>query len=147
MDGLKGAYLKTLTAARPMPSVGIGTTLDGTSPPSVFIGSWNYPKVYAGPMICPVHGDTRIMDTPERWIPEGHSQDEIIGYRMSLVRGKRLQDVRDLSSGFAEQLRDIALSSASLESEAIFTGPPQGGFSGEEHTPYGPSACLDRFET
>ena len=57
MHGVKGAYLKKLTAAQPMPSARIGTTLEGTSPPSVFIGSWNYPKVYAGPMISPSFGD------------------------------------------------------------------------------------------
>ena len=147
MYGGKGAYLKKLTAARPMPSVRIGKTLEGTSPPSVFIGSWNYPKVFAGPMISPFHGDIRIMDSPESWIPEDLSQDEIIGYRMSLVRGKRLLDVRDLSGRFTEQLRDIALSSTSLESEAVFSDSPIGGFSGEEHTPFGPSACLDRFTT
>ncbi len=125
MHGGKGAYLKKLTAVRPMPSVRIGKTFEGTSPPSVFVGSWNYPKVFAGPMICPSHGDTRIMDTPESWIPGELSQDEIIGYRMSLVRGKRRMDVRDLSGRFAEQLRDIALSSASLESEVVFSKPPE----------------------
>ncbi|MCE5297599.1 MAG: hypothetical protein LLF84_01445 [Methanoregulaceae archaeon] len=147
MHGGKGAYLKKLTTVQPMPSVRIGKTLEGTSPPSVFVGSWNYPKVFAGPMICPSHGDTRIMDTPESWIPGELSQNEIIRYRMSLVRGKRLLDVRDLSGRFAEQLRDIALSSTSLESEAVFSDPPQGGFTGEEHTPFGPSGYLDRFET
>jgi hypothetical protein len=147
MHGGKGTYLKKLTAVRPMPSVRIGKTFEGTSPPSVFVGSWNYPKVFAGPMICPAHGDTRIMDTPESWIPGELSQNEIIGYRMSLVRGKRCMDVRDLSGRFAEQLRDIALSSASLESEVVFSDPPHGGFTSEEHTPFGPSGYLDRFET
>lgn len=147
MHGVKGAYLKQLTAAQYMPSARIGTTLEGTSPPSVFVGSWNYPKVFAGPMISQSFGDTRVMDAQECWIPEGLSQDDIIGYRMSLVRGKHLMNVRDLSSRFAEQLRDIALSSSSLDTEAVFSTAPQGGSAGEEHTPFGPSACLERFET
>jgi len=147
MHSAKGEYLKKLTEMHPMPSAGIGKTLEGTSPPSVFIGSWNYPKVYAGPMISPAHGDIRIMDTPESWIPDGLSQDEIIRYRMSLVRGKRLWDVRDLSGRFAEQLRDIALSSISLESEVVFSDTPRGGFAGEQHTPFGPSGYLDSLET
>lgn len=147
MHSAKGEYLKKLTEMHPMPSVGIRKTLEGTSPPSVFIGSWNYPKVYAGPMISPARGDIRIIDTPESWIPEGISQDEIIRYRMSLVRGKRLWDVRDLSGRFAEQLRDIALSSISLESEVVFSDTPRGGFAGEHHTPFGPSGYLDSLET
>ncbi|WP_333473170.1 hypothetical protein [Methanothermobacter thermautotrophicus] len=32
--------------------------------------SWNYPKVYAGPMIAPVQEEVEIFDSPERWIPE-----------------------------------------------------------------------------
>lgn len=146
MQSAKGDYLKRLTAIHPMPSIEIGKILEGASPPSVFIGSWNYPKVFAGPMISPSHGDIRIMDAPESWIPAGLSQEEIVRYRMNLVRGKYLLNVRDLSGRCAEQLRDIALSSASLESEAVFSEPPRGGFSGEEHTPFGPSACIERFE-
>ena len=147
MHSVKGDYLKRLTEIQPLPSVRIGKTIEGTSPPSVFIGSWNYPKVYAGPMISPAHGDIRIMDTPESWIPDGLSQDEIIRYRMSLVRGKRLWDVRDLSGRFTEQLRDIALSSVSLESEAVFSDTPKGGYAGEQHTPFGPSGYLECLET
>ena len=65
----KGAYLKQLTTATSqMKSVDVGKEMTGSSPPSVFIGSWNYPDIYAGPMIAPVHGDTGIMDRPEEWI-------------------------------------------------------------------------------
>ncbi len=54
-----------------MQSVDVGKEIDGSTPPSVFIGSWNYPKVYAGPMIAPLSGDTTIMDMPESWNPTG----------------------------------------------------------------------------
>ena len=40
----KGAYLRQLTAATmQMKSVVVGKEMNGSSPPSVFIGSWNYP--------------------------------------------------------------------------------------------------------
>jgi hypothetical protein len=142
----KGAYLRSITAAHPMHSVAVGTRLDGSSPPSVFIGSWNYPKVYAGPMIAPLHGDIRILDMPESWIPEQMSQEEIISCRMSLVRGKLRQDVRDLEGRFVEQLRQIALSSGSIESEARFDQVPTGFSLSEEQTPFGPSAGLEKLE-
>jgi len=141
----KGAYLKRITAAYPLPSVPVGRTLQGSSPPSVFIGSWNYPKVSAGPLLVPVQGDIRVMDTPESWIPAGLTQDVIAGYRMSMVRGKARQDVRDLSGRFPDQLREIALSHGSLESEAVFSEAPRGFSLGEEHAAFGPSAGLDRL--
>ena len=65
----------------------------GSSPPAVFVGSWNYPKVLAGPLVPPVSvKDTAVMDLPELWVDKTFS--EILGYRLALVRGKRLVNVR-----------------------------------------------------
>ncbi|MGB9247915.1 MAG: hypothetical protein WCB35_09235 [Methanoregula sp.] len=143
----KGAYLRQLTAATTqMRSVEVGKEMTGSSPPSVFIGSWNYPDVLAGPMIAPVHGDTRIMDRPEEWICGNLTQDEIIGYRMNLVRGKRMTNAGDLGNRFVEKLQEIVLANGSIESEAAFESAPAGLSFSEEHTPFGPSAPLERFE-
>ena len=59
--------------------------LSGASPPSVFVGQYGYPKVKVGPMIPPRHGDTTMLDSPEKWI--GKNIGEIANYRLSLVRG------------------------------------------------------------
>ena len=143
----KGAYLRQLTAnAVQMRSVRVGKEMEGSSPPSVFIGSWNYPHVYAGPMIAPVHGDTSIMDMPESWISQNKTQEEIIGYRLNLVRGTHPVDATARNDRFVEKLQDIALSDGSIESEAAFTSEPKGFSLSEEHTPFGPSAPLESFE-
>lgn len=144
----KRAYLRQLTASTmPMQSVTMDKELAGSSPPSVFIGSWNYPHVYAGPLVTPVHGDTAIMDTPEDWISGKKTQDEIIGYRLGLVRGKRMIDASDLDTQFVGQLQEITLSASSVESEVAFSSIPAGTSFSEEHTPFGPSAEIERFET
>ena len=70
MKTTKNAYLAKLTEQIQMKSVKVGKNLEGTTPPSVFIGRWSYPKVYAGPMMSTQMGDTHIMDSPEDWI--GH---------------------------------------------------------------------------
>jgi hypothetical protein len=142
----KGAYLKRISSSARIPSVEAGRDLEGSTPPSVFIGSWNYPKVYAGPMIAPVHGDTMVMDTPEAWIPGEKTQEEILGFRMNLVRGKRPVHIGDLGSGYIGKLQEIALSSGSVESEASFRESPRGFSLSDEHTPYGPSGTLERFD-
>jgi hypothetical protein len=142
----KGSYLKQLTAMMPMHSVEVGKELAGSTPPSVFIGTWNYPNVLAGPMIAPVHGDTTIMDMPESWIPGQKSQEDIIGFRLSLVRGKRQVEAADLGNPFVESLQEIALSAGSVESEAAFSTEPRGTSLSEEHTPFGPSAPIESFE-
>ena len=143
----KGVYLKQLTAATlQMKSVAVGKELEGSSPPSVFIGSWNYPDVYAGPMIAPLHGDTAIMDMPESWISGHKTQEEIIGYRLNLVRGKHRVHAADLDNRFVGKLQEISLSDSSVESEVSFDKTPTGTSFSEEHTPFGPSAGIERFE-
>ena len=86
----KYKFLKTITKQLyNMKSKKIGKEIDGTTPPSIFIGSYNYPKVYAGPLIAPEFEDSMIMDQPEEWISTNTSQQEIINYRLNLVRGKQ----------------------------------------------------------
>ncbi len=142
----KEAYLKKLTASMNMQSLELGKEIEGSTPPSVFIGSWNYPKVYAGPMIAPLHGDTAIMDSPECWIPKHKTQEEIIGYRLGLVRGKQPVNVKDLHSRLVEKLRDISLAASSTESEAEFESMPKGMTFSDDHSPFGPSAMIERFD-
>ena len=62
-----------------------GTNIEGSSPPSVFVGRFGYPYVQIGPMAPGFYGDTAILDDTEKWF--GKSMDEIIGYRSQLVRG------------------------------------------------------------
>jgi hypothetical protein len=52
----------------------------------------------------------------------------------------------DLNNRLVEKLQDISLSSSSLESEISFTSTPQGQSFSEEHTPFGPSAGIERFD-
>jgi len=117
----KAAYLRSITRSTLGKSVPVGKTLEGATPPSVFIGSWNYPRVYAGPLVAPIHEECGIMDTPESWIPSGWTQDQILSCRLELVRGKRAHDVSRVDDPFALKLQEVVLSSSSLESEVEFT--------------------------
>lgn len=142
---LKGSYLKALTSKIQIKSVSVGKEVEGSTPPSVFIGSWNYPKVFVGPMIAPQHGDTTILDMPEYWIPQKKTTEEILQYRLSLIRGKESVKVTDLNNKIVEKLQEIALSKSSVESEAKFKHAPSGFSLSDEHLPYGPSALLEDF--
>ena len=142
----KNAYLKKLTDKIQMKSVKVGRDLDGSTPPSVFIGRWSYPKVYAGPMMVAETGDTSIMDSPESWIGENKTQEDIINYRLNLVRGKQLIKINDLENPFVEKLQDISLSSKSTDTEAKFGKRPVGSSFNEDSTPHGPSAVIEKFD-
>ena len=65
--------------------------LSGPSPPGFFVGHFNYPNVYLGPLV-PFQkfeidqkiSDYHILDAPELWF--GKSLVDVIRYRSSLVR-------------------------------------------------------------
>ena len=142
----KNAYLAKLTEQIQMKSVKVGKNLEGSTPPSVFIGRWSYPKVYAGPMMVGEAGDTSIMDSPESWIGQNKQQEDIINYRMNLVRGKQLIKIDDLENPFVEKLQDISLASKSIDSEATFGRTPTGSMLTEDSMPHGPSAVIEKFD-
>ncbi len=143
----KGAYLKRVTSGiQKWRSVELGERLDGTSPPSVFIGSYGYPKVDVGPMLAPYWGDTSMLDTPEAWIPAGRSQEDIIRFRLDLVRGRKQVGIKDLDDRLVGKMQEISLAESSVESEAQFHGRPRGFSFNEEYQPFGPSAGIERFD-
>lgn len=120
-----------------------GEKIDGSSPPSVFIGRKGYPNVFIGPLIPPVHGDTSLMDTPEKWADKGAG--DIIDFRFQLVRGKQLVNVND-KSRITGMVREIALSKNPLDIDAAFSKKPRGSFFNEDVQPFGPSAPIKTME-
>src|SRR5881628_1418315 len=81
----------------------------GSSPPGVFVGRFGYPKVFVGPMVPPVSGDTEILDTPEWWMGKGF--DEIVDFRYSLLRGYSKANVEAARDGtkLIDKLQEVAM--------------------------------------
>ncbi len=139
----KIAYLNRLYTRMRWKNIEHSESISGSSPPSVFVGRHGYPRVYAGPLIPPVHGDTAVMDSPESWLIK--NREEIIDFRFSLIRGKQSVDVRDMNKA-AELLQQIALAKKSLDINAEFSRKPRGAFIHEDMQPFGPSAPLKSME-
>jgi hypothetical protein len=118
-------------------------SIEGSSPPSVFIGRFGYPKVNIGPMIPPLFGDTSEMDTPELWI--GKKIDDIVDFRSQLVRGMHRVDIYDVESPnkIVEITRELAMAKESPTVDATFLKKPYGKIAlADEIQPHGPSAPL-----
>ena len=121
--------------------------VEGSSPPGVFIGRLGYPKVYLGPLIPPFHGDTALLDFPEKWL--GKSLEEIVSLRYSLVRGlARVRvDMPKTGGRLLEQLHEMILSERPVDAEAEFTRRPKGSLLlSDESQPFGPSAPLKELK-
>ena len=111
--------------------------ISGSSPPSVFVGSYGYPKVWVGPMLPPIHGDTTILDSPEDWL--GKSLEEIVNYRLSLVRGIKSIQVSNPDGKYIESLQEVAMASRPIDSDIEFLKKtaPVTSIDGES-PPFGP---------
>jgi hypothetical protein len=97
--------------------------VEGSSPPGVFIGRLGYPNVYAGPLVPPFHGNTGTYDIPELWF--GKSIEEIVDFRLRLVRGKHLVNVTKPERagrievqpiGPSERIRNLKVGTMKLDS-------------------------------
>jgi hypothetical protein len=112
-------------------------SVSGTSPPSVFVGSYDYPKVFVGPMVPPLHGDTSLLDSPEKW--KGKSLEDIVNFRLNLVRGIQKISIDQTEGRYIENLQEVAMSSKPIDSDLIFQKPtsPNVSLDGES-APFGP---------
>ena len=95
--------------------------VQGSSPPSVFVGTYGYPKVSVGPMLPPVHGETSILDTPEKWI--GKSLEDIVNFRLNLIRGIKKIPSTQCDGRYIENLQDMTMSSSPADTEIEFVKP------------------------
>jgi hypothetical protein len=126
-------------------------TIDGSSPPSIFVGRYGYPKVRIGPMIPPLHGDTTILDRTELWT--GKNLEEIANYRLSLVLGTMNVNIHDISSRYLENMQELAMSERPAETEATFEKTPVVDVHMQKELrldhvapPFGPAAPLRGFK-
>lgn len=138
----KAAYLNRL-----YDKVSFAKTVDkdhveGSSPPSVFIGRFGYPKVFVGPLVPDERGNTSLMDTPEDWLNTTSDAEDIAAFRFQLMRGKQSVGIKDIENKIVEKTREIALAKRSIEVDMEFSKKPRGIFINEHMQPFGPSAPI-----
>ena len=113
-------------------------SISGSSPPSVFVGSYNYPKVFVGPMVPPMHGDTSLLDNPEKW--KGKSLEEIVNFRLNLVRGTQKISIDKTDGRYLENLQEVTMSSKPTDSDLVFQKSVSSNISLDgESAPFGPA--------
>src|SRR5688500_20382736 len=101
-----------------------------------------------------IHGNTSILDSPEGWV--GKTLQEILNYRLSLVRGLNSIRIDDLENKFILSLQELTMSSKPAESEVKFHKIPtfhqssllsnQTNDLNQEFTPFGPTIEIKSFK-
>ena len=123
------------------------TEFFGASPPGVFLGSYGYPNLLAGPLV-PVlqEPDPSLLDSPDRWLDK--SIDELLRYRFGLVRGKsrvRVQDARNPDKTLS-LVQEIVMSETPTDTELVLKKKPYVKINLlTRSSPHGPSGAVERL--
>ncbi len=113
---LKAFEIKPKATER-IETISFGKTIHGPSP-QVFVGSGNYPSVFAGPtsLLFPDQLDPRKVADPKQWI--NLSLDEIIEMRYSTAQNlKQVKQIQNLSEPHVSAMQEVALASNVVEIE------------------------------
>jgi hypothetical protein len=123
------------------------TSFYGASPPAVFLGSYGYPQIMTGPLV-PVIAESKpeILDSPDLWLDL--PMDQLIGYRMSLVRGKISMKVQNAKnpSKLLSTMQEIALSNKATDTELLLKKKPHLSLNVLPRSPpHGPSGTIEKM--
>lgn len=118
----------------------------GSSPPSLFVGEFGYPRVRIGPLVPPIEGNTSNLDSPLKW--ENASIRDVLYYRSLLVMGETKADVDVRKSGrILGEIQELAMSIRPVDSEILLKRKPVLKILPSEFAPpVGPKAELLDFE-
>ncbi len=126
------------------------TSVFGASPPSVFVGRYNYPEVKAGPMIPPHLGgdDAMVLEDPKALLKM--SIQDVISSRSALIRantGVNVKNARSPDNPLIERSQELALSKKPVDTEAWFNKPISNKLKFDNVlTPMGPSGDLKKID-
>jgi hypothetical protein len=124
----------------------LGSEVNGSSPPTVFVGRIGYPNIRVYPSAPPIIGDTSFLEKPSKWLDM--SLEEFIGARLSLVRGGILYKASSARNPdkVLSEIQEIAMSHKPIHIYMSLASTPKGGFFSEETPPLGPWAPLKKLE-
>ena len=124
--------------------IDLGERVRGSSPPSIFVGRYGYPKVGVYASAPPEVGDTSVYEDPSKWIQM--DLNDFLAMRLSMVRGGRPFKVTEASNPprLLDDVQVLTLSPRPVELEMEFQGRPRGKVSlDESYPPMGPAAPVN----
>jgi len=127
-----------------------GDSVFGASPPALFVGSYGYPRVSAGPLIPPLakESEASFLEEPSAWA--NMRIEDIISMRSRMVRANtnlHIKDARSKENPLLLKAQELALSRKPVDTEAwFFKAPKQELKFDAVLTPMGPSGLVKNFE-
>jgi len=138
---------KSLQSIAPVIS---GDSVFGASPPALFVGSYGYPRVSAGPLIPPLatENEASFLEEPSAWA--NMQIEDIISMRSRMVRANtnlHIKDARSKENPLLAKAQELALSRKPVDTEAWFFKAPKHELKFDAlFMPMGPSGLVKNFE-
>jgi hypothetical protein len=102
----------------------------GTTPPSVFVGRYNYPRVNVGVLSPPMEVEqAEKLDFPEVWYEERASIRQILDYRSEMILSRRQHSVKRPKGDLLEAMQELAVSKRAVDVEVWLRSKPKFLFS------------------
>ncbi|PYB67639.1 hypothetical protein DMB44_08160 [Thermoplasma sp. Kam2015] len=121
--------------------------IEGSSPPSVFVGRYGYPKVSVYPSAPPIKGDTSSLAVSAAWIDM--PLEEFISQRLSMLRGSTEFSVNAAvdPDKLLQRIQEISLSKGSVDVDILLEKPiDTSRIEIDDHvTPMGPASPMKSF--
>lgn len=124
-------------------------SFSGSSPPSIFVSHYGYPKVKIAPMSPTQTMDANaadMLDNPERWF--GKSLEELVEYRTQLVRSNMPISIHAAKDPPKElqKIQEIAMASEKVDVEVELHKIPQMKLEfSHDAPPMGPTGNMKEF--
>ncbi len=98
-------------------------SFEGSSPPEVFVGRWNYPNVYTGMLAPEELGDTLHFSHPELWKSKDYSIEKISNLRNQLIYSRTQTHIKLSPSKLMNTIQELAMSYKSISSQVELQKP------------------------
>jgi DNA repair protein NreA len=120
---------------------------NGTSPPSVFVGRYNYPKVYVGVLAPPVHqtaAEAIKLDSPEEWYKTRLPIEQILNFRGQMIYSRFTSPVKGTSGKLIEATQEVAMAKRPADIEVELKKQPRFNLRFDSYaTPVGNAAPME----
>lgn len=99
-------------------------SIEGSSPPEIFVGSWNWPNVYFGFLSPNEYGNTEIYSKPEIWYKNKLTIEEILSFRVRMIYSRKITNIKKIKERELIILQEIGMAREHIDIEAKLKKPP-----------------------
>ncbi|MFH8080765.1 MAG: Nre family DNA repair protein [Candidatus Aenigmatarchaeota archaeon] len=127
----------------------IKNELFGSTPPSVIVGEWNYPKVNVGLLLPQEQGNTEIYDAPKEWFKRKYEIEDVFKLRLNLFNAKKTFFIRNAlnPNRCLQEIQESAASLTPIDAEILFEKKPFFALHFDpHHPPFGPTGFAKKIE-